>query len=311
MLFQADKFFEKVERQAFLTRLFRRIFLDDWWIKLVALIITLALWLGVSGLRSIKTERLRSVALNIRVSNDIEVTNSPVTEIDLVVTGDKGKIDQLNPRDLIASLDLSEVQAGERTVQITPENIVVDLPTGVKLDEIQPNKIAVKLERVEERDITVKIETEGSVADGFEIYSAVVSPPKVRVRGPESYIKSLDSILTEKINIDDRQRDFTAQQVSLNVVNPKATLLDAGVDVAFRIGEKRLERLFLVPVQSENGEKRVQVVLYGEPSLLAGLRTDQIQIELVKADSGELSANVILPPEIEGRVEIRKNKVNL
>jgi hypothetical protein len=301
---------EKIEGRAFLMRLVRKIFLDDWLLKAIALVITLALWLGVSGLRAIKTERLRSVGLNIRVSTDIEVTNSPVTEIDLVVTGDKNKIDQLNPRDLVASLDLSEVQAGDRSVQITPENIIVDLPAGIKIDEIQPNKIAVKLERVEEREIAVKVETEGSLAEGFELYSASVSPPKVRVRGPESFIKSLDSVLTEKINIDGRQQDFTAQQVSLNLVNPQATLLDAAVDVAFRIGEKRLERLFLVPVKTENGERRVQVVLYGEPSLLANLSAEQIQIELVRAETDELVPNVILPPDIEGRVEVRKKKIN-
>ena len=119
----------------------------------MALVITFALWLGVTGLRAPTTARLKNVTLNLRVSNSIEVTNSPVQEVDLVVTGDKHKIDQINPRDLVASLDLTEVQAGDRTVQITPENVNVELPTGVKLEEVQPNKIAIKLEAVMEREI--------------------------------------------------------------------------------------------------------------------------------------------------------------
>jgi YbbR domain-containing protein len=310
MLFSTEKFFQNERPRAVFGRLFRKIFLDDWVMKLIALVITLALWLGVSGLRAPTTERLRGVALNIRVSNDIEVTNSPVAEVDIVVTGDKSRIESINERNLVASLDLTDVQAGERTVQITPENVNIELPIGVKLEEIQPNKIAVRLERVEEREIPVKAETEGTLADGFEIYGETVLPPTVRVRAPESYIRTLDFISTEKINIENRQNDFTAQQVSLNVVNPKATLLDTVVDVAFRVGEKRIERLFLVPVKTEVGDKKATVVLYGARSVFENLSSENLQVELVRSETGENSLRLVLPPEIQNRVEIRRLKLN-
>jgi YbbR domain-containing protein len=290
--------------------LLRRVFLEDWLIKAIALFITVTLWLGVTGLRAPTTARLRSIPLNLRVANDIEVTNSPVQEVDLVITGDKRRIDQLNPRDLVISLDLSEVQAGERTVQITPENVSVELPTGVRLDEIQPNKIAVKLETVEERDITVKAETEGSIGENYEIYSKTVVPSKVRVRGPESFIKSLDSISTEKVNLENRQEDFTIRQVALNVVNPKVTVLDTAVDIIFKVGEKRAERLFIVPVKSETENKVVSILLYGRRSILESLKTENLQVEIVKNDAGVETPNLILPPEIQGQVEIRKLKIN-
>ncbi len=250
--FPTEKFFQKAERQIFVRRLFRRVFLEDWLTKVVALVITLALWLGVTGLRAPTTARLRSVPLNIRVSNDTEITNSPVQEVDLVINGDKRKIEQFNQRDLIVSLDLTDTAAGDRIVQISPENVNVELPTGVRLEEIQPNKIAVKIEKVEEREIAVKAETEGNLAENFEIYSETITPETVRVRAPESYIKSLDSVSTEKISIENGREDFTAKQVALNLVNPKATLLDATVDVSFKIGEKRVERLFSIPVKTEN-----------------------------------------------------------
>lgn len=310
MFSETDNFFSKEEAQFSIRRLFRRVFLDDWLIKAVALVITFALWLGVTGLRAPTTARLKSIALNLRVSNNIEVTNSPVQEVDLVVTGDKRKIDQINPRDLVVALDLTEVQAGDRTVQITPENVLVELPTGVKLEEVQPNKIAVKLETVLEREIPVKAETEGNVAEGFEIYGTAVLPNKVSVRGPESYITSLDFISTEKINVENRQEDFTAQQIGLNVVNPKVTLIDTVVDVVFRIGEKRIERLFIVPVETENKGETATVVLYGAHSILDALKSENLQVETAKTQTGENSLRLIMPAEIQGKVEIRKFKIN-
>ncbi|CAN5288646.1 CdaR family protein [soil metagenome] len=310
MLSQTDKFIPKKERQFSFRRLFQRVFVDDWLIKAVAIVITFALWLGVTGLRDETTARLKNIALNLRVSNSIEVTNSPVEEVDLVVTGDKRKIDQINPRDLVVSLDLTEVQAGDRTVQITSENVIVELPTGVKLEEVQPNKIAVKLEAVLEREIPVRAETEGSVAQGFEIYGTAVLPNKVSVRGPESYINSLDFVSTEKIDITNRQEDFTARQVGLNVVNPKVSLIDTVVDVVFKIGEKRIERLFIVPVQSETEKRTATVILYGSHTILDALKTEDLQVEIVKTESGENSLRLVLPSDIQGKVEIRKFKIN-
>jgi len=310
MDFSVGKFFQNEEPQFFVRRLLRRVFLEDWLIKVIALFITLALWLGVTGLRAPTTARLKNIALNLRISNEIEVTNSPVQEVDIVVTGDKRKIDQINPRDLIVSLDLADVQTGDRTIQMTPENVNVELPTGIRLEEIQPSKIAVNLERVDEREIAVKAETEGSVGEGFEIYSQTVLPSKVRVRAPESYIKSLDFVLTEKINLENRQEDFTVRQVPLNIVNPKATLLDTVVDVVFKIGEKRIERLLVVAVQTENGSKTATVVLYGARSILDALKPENLEVEILKNETGENSLRLILPAHVQDKIEIKKLKIN-
>lgn len=311
MLFPTEKFFEKEQRQAFLARLFRKVFLDDWLMKLIALIITFGLWLGVTGLRTPTSRRFTSVPLNLRVANELEVTNSPVKEVEIKIAGDKSKIDQLNQRDLVVSIDLTDVQAGDRTVQITPENVSIELPVGFKLEEIQPSKIAVELEKIIEREVPVKAETEGNVADGFEIYDAPTVPQNVRVRGPESFIKPLDSISTEKINIEGQQEDFTAQQVSLNVVSPKVRLIDTTViDVIFHIGEKRIEKNYLIPVKTENANKTATVVLYGARSIFENLHSENLKVELIKNDAGENSLRLVLPAEIQGKVEIRKLKIN-
>jgi YbbR domain-containing protein len=304
-----DKFFEKEQGQAFLSRLFRKIFLEDWTMKLIALVITLGLWLGITGLRTPTSTNFRSIPLNLRVANDLEVTNSPVAEVDIKISGDKSKINQINKEDLLVSLDLSDIPPGERVVSITPENVNVELPAGVKLEGISPSIIPIKLEKIIERDVPVKAETEGILAEGFEIYSSSTIPATVHVSGPESFIRPLDSISTEKINVEAKQEDFTAQQVSLNVVSPKVRLVDTTVvDVAFRIGEARVEKTFLVPAKTETGERRVPVKIYGARSIVDNLRTENIKVELTKTESGDIEQSVILPPEIQDKVEIREKK---
>jgi YbbR domain-containing protein len=310
MLFPTEKFFEREQRQALLARLFRKIFLEDWVMKLIALVITLGLWLGVTGLRTPTTRRITGVPLSLRVANDLEITNSPVTEVNVKISGDKSKIDQINQRDLLASVDLTDVQAGDRTVTLTPDIVNIELPLGFKLEEITPSIIPIKLEKIIERDVPVEAETEGVLAEGFEIYDSQPVPKTVRVSGPESFIRPLDSISTEKINVESKQEDFTARQVSLKPVNPKVRLIDTTVvDVTFRIGERRVEKTFLVPVKTDKGERRVPVRLYGARSVVENLQIEDIKVELVKNEAGETAINVVLPPEIQDKVEVRDKKI--
>jgi hypothetical protein len=305
-----EKSFQKEEQTAVFRQLFRKIFLEDWLTKLFALGITLALWFGVTGFREPITTRFNSITLQPRLSNNFEITNLPATEVALVISGDRRRIDQIRPENLIVSIDLTNAQSGEQIIQLTPDTINVELPTGVKIIEIQPNKIAVKIEAVEEREIPVRVETEGNLPEGFEIYSTAVLPQNVRVRAPSSFIKSLEFVSTEKINIENRNTDFTAQKIGLNIVNPKVTALDTVVDAVFRIGEKRIERLFLVPVQTDDGEKKVTLILYGTGSLLNNLARESLEIEIFRNDSGELSPKLVRPEEILDKVEIRKIKIN-
>src|SRR5829696_10080665 len=92
----------------------KKIFLEDWVMKVVALAITLALWFGVTGLSTPTTQRLPSVPLSLRFSNNIEVTNTPIQEVTLVVTGDRRRLAQINKNDVIVSMDISDMIPGDR-----------------------------------------------------------------------------------------------------------------------------------------------------------------------------------------------------
>ncbi|MEP7148096.1 MAG: CdaR family protein [Acidobacteriota bacterium] len=289
-----------------LKRILRKVLLEDWVMKLVALAITLTLWLGVTGLSTPTTQRLTSVSLSLRFSNNIEITNSPIQEVDLVVTGDKRKLAQINKNDLIVSMDISDVMPGDRVISLTPATVAVSLPTGVRLDEVQPNRIAVRIEAVEEKDIAVKTEIYGQVPDGYEVYSETITPARIRVRGPAGFIRSLSSVETERIDLTNRIGDFTVKQVPVSVANPKATVLETVVDVAFRIGEQRVERVYSVPVE---GGRRASVVLFGGKSLFENVHTESFRVEMVRNDAGDDAPKVVLPPGLDGKVEIRSVKL--
>lgn len=299
---QPNKFFFK--------QIFRKVFLEDWVMKLVALAITLALWLGVTGLSKSTTLRLTGIPLDVRYSNNIEVTNTPINAINFVISGDSRKVSQIRAGDLAATIDISEVPPGDRVIPLTPETVYVfPLPTGVKVEEILPRSFAVRIESVELKEVPVSVETSGQLPAGFEIYDTIVTPARVSVRGPSSFIRSLESVATERIDVSEKTADFTARQIPMTVSNPKSSVVSqySLVDVAFRIGEKRIERVYSVPVGDGSG--RSLVTLFGGRSLLQDVRPSDLRVEIDKAASGIDTPRVILPPALDGKVEVRRVKL--
>jgi len=290
-------------------RVLRSVFLDEWALKLTALAITLALWLGVTGLSTPTTERITGVPLTLRFSNNAEVTNSPIKEVDIFITGDKRRIENINKRELAISVDLTDVAPGDRVVSLTPENISIDLPTGVKIDEIQPNKMVVKLEQIEERQIEIRPETSGELPEGYEIYGVTASPASVNVRGPESFVNALNFISTEKIDVTGRASSFVARQISLNPSNQKVTPLEAVVDVAVRIGEQRVERTIRAQVM-DFSNRTATVTLYGPKTVLQNLDPKTVYVEITKTADGTEQPKLTLPEDIKELLQVRSVKLS-
>lgn len=313
MAFSRERIFPTEERKRVLKSWLRSIFLEDWITKLIALFITLVIWYGVTGRRAPSTVRMRNVHLSFRVPSDTEISNEPVDEVEITVTGDKTRLDRVNPRDLAIAVDLSGYKPGDLVVQLRPETVNHELPSGVKLEEIEPNKIALRLEQRIEKTVEVRPVFNGQPPEGFELYSAAVAPARVRVRGAASHVEALDRVSTEKINLENLTGDTVVRQITVDLLDPKVTVLDAVVDVALKIGEQREEKTFAgVAVRETNGARALPetatVTLYGARSQLEQIKPHDLLIQLTIESDGSITPNLVLPADSVGKVETRSIK---
>jgi YbbR domain-containing protein len=311
--FPKERIIPTEERWQIIKGWLRTIFLEDWITKVIALFITLVIWYGVTGRRAPTTVRMRSVHLSFRLPSDTEIANEPVDEVEITVTGDKTRLDRLNPRDLAVAVDLGGYKTGDLVVQLKPDTVNLELPAGVKLEEIEPNKIALRLEQRIEKMVEVRPVYNGQLPEGFELYSATVVPQRVRVRGAASQVEVIDRVSTEKINLEGLTEDAIMRQVTVDLLNPKVTVLDALVDVALKIGEQRAEKVFAgVAVREAAGAnaspQTATVVLYGVGAVLNDLQSENMQILLETGADNQIVPRLVLPPEVEGRVEMRELK---
>ena len=309
MILMSEHYNEPEHSTISFRRLLRKVFIDDWPMKLIALVITLALYFGVRS--DVSRATFQSVPLTLRIADTAEFITPPIQEVDVTLTGDKTEIENLiRKNDLVVYRDLTDKPIGDTVIDLTPDTVSINLPPGVTVAEILPRQIGIKLEGLIEKDVAVKPETEGRVSEGYEVYGeAVVVPQKVRVRGPASLMKTLEFVSTEKIGLENRGGDFTAKQVAVSVSNPKARVLDAVVDVIFRIGEKRGERLISAVVKGDAAGKKMMVPIVGTLSVLKLIKPGDIKVEMLDDGTGvKVPQLVDLPAELQGKIEIGKPK---
>ena len=291
-------------------RWLRVIFIEDWWLKLLALVISLALWYGVTGQRKPTTIRVPRVPLNFRLPNDTEISNEPRTEVEITLTGNKRALDAINVRDLVANVDVSDFRPGEHSVILTPERVTMGLPDGVRYGDIQPNNVLLRLEPRLDRELEVEVRHSGNLPEGYTLRGIAVSPEKVKVRGPASHLDALQKAPTEVISLDGRRESFTLPQTAIEIPDKKVDLIEGVVSVHFEIGEARTEKnIGNVQVSASDGTQvrpeTATITVYGERSLINQLRAENLKLVLDVAPDGSSTPRLELPEDLKGRVELR------
>src|SRR3954466_10430824 len=149
-------------------KLLRRIFLEDWSLKLLSLAIAIVLWLLVTGQNQPVTAHV-NVPLNFIRPPSLEISNDPPRTVDVMLTGSRNKLDDLTSLDLVATVDISDQRAGERVLRLA-DKAQISLPQGVKVDGFQPSAIPVRLEPIVQRQIPIEPKLDGKVEEGYEVY---------------------------------------------------------------------------------------------------------------------------------------------
>jgi YbbR domain-containing protein len=284
-------------------KLLRRIFIEDWSLKLLSLAIAIVLWLLVTGQNQPVTAHV-NVQLNFIRPQSLEISNDPPRTVDVMLTGSRNKLDDLTSLDLVATVDISDQRAGERILRLA-DKAQITLPQGIKVDGFQPSAIAIRLEEIVQRQVPVEAKVEGKAADGFEVYTAYSTKGSVAVRGPASRVNGLQKVPTESVYLSGQRETFTVSNIALDVPDPKVDLLDPMVSVTVEIGERRVEKTFSdVAVSTADGGKvlpaTTSVTLLGAASFLDSLKPEEIRIVL----DGDIPT-LQLPDALKGKVVLK------
>jgi YbbR domain-containing protein len=214
-------------------RIFRRIFLRNWGLKLFSFLIALVLWLTLIPDDKIFDEKMLPVRLDVHnIPTGMALVEKPPPTLNVIIRAPKRLIGQFTSANVNAVLDLREARVDVRDYYLTPNN--VRAPEGAEIKEVIPPQVNLKLERIVEEMLEVVPDIMGELAEGLGVAKIDVSPSRIRVRGPESKVNKNDRVRTTPINIA-TLTEPTEVEASLILPSPDLRLTSSRTTVLVRI----------------------------------------------------------------------------
>ena len=291
--------------------------------KLLALALLMAVALFAVSRQPISDVKLFNVPLEYHGQRaDVEISGEITQTVSVRVRGPRDLVRGLTPTQLSVIADLTNKEAGDRVVQLRPDD--VSLPeSGIQVIQIEPASLRLVLEPKIKKRVTVEAQYTGQLAEGVEFYSAKAEPPTVELEGAQSQLGKVTRVLTESVNLSGRNASF---QTMLDVETPHPSLRVLTPDpikLSVEIGERRsFKRFANVAVQWLNPlpggrllTKTVAVELYGPNSAVDAIQPTALRAEIT-ADSNATTVlpKIILPANSDPRIEVRSiipNEVKL
>ena len=167
-------------------------------LKIMALALSTLLWLIVAGDHLV--ERSMRVPLEFRnIPPALEIVGDPPTAVDVRLRGSSALLGRLEPRDIVAVLDLGTARPGSRMFHLRTDE--VRTPYGVEVAQVVPGTLALDLEKSGTRTVPIVPALDGEPAPGFVIGRVTSDPATVEVAGPESRLKQLTGATTEPVEL--------------------------------------------------------------------------------------------------------------
>lgn len=205
-------------------------------------------------------------------------------------------------------LDLSHAEIGT-DFRLKVRDEMIRVPRGVRILDIEPSRIPIRLERMKRTSVPVKLAPVGEPRDGYTVQSLKASPDKVQVSGPASLIDRLTALETEPFDLTDlaapAQKTVGFVRADQLSVKPETVVVDINVGVVMTTREfKRL------PVEVRNVDQpfqlrppRVNLTVKGPQRIVQSLTLDEsaVYVDGGSYEPGEhmVEAEVTLPAGVE------------
>ncbi len=175
-----------------------KVLTENWTLKLISLVFALILWVFIMGERRLEVGytvplELQNVPAGLMVANEVP------SLIDVRVSGPRTLQMKVSPNDIGINVDLNDLQPGLTTFKRLEERL--NLPSGLRVTRLSPSFIDLKLERIAEKQVPIKIALSGEPLDGYAVGSVKASPDRVLIEGAESELKSVTSVTTEHVDL--------------------------------------------------------------------------------------------------------------
>jgi YbbR domain-containing protein len=143
----------------------------------------------------------------INLPQDLIIANEVPSLIDVRISGPRTLLMKVSPSDISIAVDLTDLKPGLTTFKRLEERL--NLPSGLRVTRLSPSFIDLKLERVKQKWVPIKIALTGEPLEGHQVGRVSAVPERVIISGAESELKSVNEVTTEPIDLNGVNDDFS------------------------------------------------------------------------------------------------------
>jgi YbbR domain-containing protein len=175
----------------------------NWLLKFISLAFAVVLWFFVMGESRMEVNHIVPLEYE-NLPPKLMIASEVPNSVAIRISGPRALQMNLSPGDISLAVDLRLEES-------------LNIPSGLKITRISPSYVDVKLERVREREVPVRVVMTGEPAIGFIVKSSKAVPGKVAVAGAESELKGVSEVVTEGIDLTNVQESFS-QAVAISYI---------------------------------------------------------------------------------------------
>jgi YbbR domain-containing protein len=176
----------------------KRYVLHNFSLKVLSLLLAGGLWFVISPDEQPAEVALRSPIVFQHVPKHLEISTESIPETQIRVRGPERIVRHLQPNEIQAEIDLSDAQPGDRTFDLTSQQ--VRHPSDVNVVQIVPSQLHLNFDTRLTREIEVHPRVTGTFLNGEQIVKYEADPSRVTITGPKNHVEKVIAATTDPVD---------------------------------------------------------------------------------------------------------------
>jgi YbbR domain-containing protein len=181
-----------------MTGLLRRLVFHNFWLKILSLLIATGLWLAISPDQEPAEVAVRVPIEFQHVPQHLEISSVTIPEAQIRVRGPERIIRDLRSTDIHADLDLADAKPGDRTFDLTAQQIRHQRDLHVV--QVVPGQVHLSFDTRLTREVEIHPRVTGDFLSGEQIAKVLVDPERITVTGPKHHVEVMDAASTDPVD---------------------------------------------------------------------------------------------------------------
>jgi YbbR domain-containing protein len=165
--------------------------------KLVSLAVAILLWWAVGRDQPIEIPVTVPLEFQHAPAN-LDINSDDPLQARITLRGPQRLLQDMNPSQVHAVLDLRGAAPGERTYDLTAQDI--HTPPSARVVQIVPSQVHLSLDHSSTRSVRVEPRVIGTLLSGYGIKAVSVDPASVTIIGPQRRVEAVQAAVTDPVD---------------------------------------------------------------------------------------------------------------